>query len=75
MKCPKCKGGDLMLYEYFTVTDAIELEGGKVTSRHKFHSVDSQMKFRAECHGCDHTWYPRYETAMEVVEEAQDLLD
>lgn len=69
--CPKCRGGNLFIYEHFEAVDVIRVEGGEVV----FRGTDggsSTGKFSARCE-CGHQWYPRSMTGNRAVDAAMSL--
>lgn len=71
--CPKCRGGNLRIFENFIVADHIEIEGGKVVWRGRDDMAQSLGSFSAEC-SCGHKWTPRKATGEAAVEDAAELI-
>jgi hypothetical protein len=72
-RCPKCRGGNLRMWEEFIVSDYIEIESGGVVWRGRDEMAQSLNSFSAEC-ACGHKWKPRKSTGAVAVEDAAKLI-
>ncbi len=70
-KCPKCRRGEITIYEHFTVSSQIFMSNGVCIGSNGPQAGQSQGKFSGECCRCGHKWTARYETGQAAIEAAE----
>jgi len=71
MKCPKCKSGELLLYEKLEEIEHREVIGGVLKKERLDHSVGESQGWRAECKDCSYEWTPRSASITRAIENEQ----